>query len=107
MKRLYEIENKTIAYKNVHKRIRKLNLIKKKENQQREGKSIHGTIYYSITKIEIFYLFKNRLTRGNMDIIKDHRENGLFVHFLYPYITFDTVAKIKSDDINLNFYTSS
>ena len=107
LKRRYEMENKTIAYKNVHKRIIKLNslnLIKKKDIKKEEGEPKHGAIYYSITKIGIFYLFKNRLTRTNIDIIKDHRENGLLVHFLYPYITFDTIAKITFPDISIEIF---
>jgi hypothetical protein len=100
------VEDRSIAYKNVHTKIQKLyklNLIQKKKNKENK-ESIHGAIYYKITKLGIFYLLKNNLTRMNKKIITEHKENEVYRFFLYPHITLDTISKISFYEIDTEIF---
>lgn len=100
LKELYKKDNKTISYKNVHKRIQKLHklgLISKVKKNNDQTTSKHGAIYYSLSTFGIFYILKNRLLLQNKNLIIDHKYDGLFENFLYPYIQFNTINQI--DDI--------
>ena len=100
LKELYKKDNRTISYKNVHKRIQKLHklgLISETKKNNDATTTKHGAIYYSLTTFGIFYNIKNRLLLHNKNLIIDHRYDGLYENFLYPYIKFNTINQI--DDI--------
>ena len=102
-----KVENRSIAYKNVHTKIQKLyklNLIQKEENNKENNESIHGAIYYRITRLGIFYLLKNKLARMNKKIITDYEKNEIYRFFLYPHITLNTITKISFDEIDTEIF---
>lgn len=100
LKTAYEQEDKTITYKNVHKRIQKLyesNLIEKVNKKQNE-ETKHGAIFYKLTSFGIFYLVKN-LPLNVMQILLNYKNDELFVYFLYPYIKPETIERINDTSI--------
>ena len=97
LKQIYKKDNRTISYKNVHKRIQKLyqlGLIREIKNKDKIM-SKHGAIYYSLTTCGIFYILKNHLIVDYRNLIIEHRYDGLYENFLYPYIQFNTINKIN------------
>jgi hypothetical protein len=104
---VYKKENKSIAYKNVHtkvKRLRELKMIERKDNDGNNKKSIHNPIYYFVTELGILYLFKKRLTRGDKKIVTQFRENKFYEFFLYQYVALDTIDKINYNPIHVDIF---
>ena len=107
----YKQVQKTISYKNVHKRIKKLHsfgLIKIKQTNKNESyhgigsdnstSNKHGAIYYTLTSFGIFYLLKNHLADPKK-IITEYKNDGIYENFLYPFLDFRTIKKIDDDHI--------
>src|SRR5919198_12726 len=94
-----------MAYKDVHKRIKRLDslqLIEKvsKEEIHTPWESIHAPIYYRLTTGGIFnLLYKNKsfmIYKGRAKIFQNYANNIIFKTFLYPYFAQATLIKIKS-----------
>lgn len=106
LKTEYEKFGKTIAYKNVYKRIQKLlsyKLIEIVTNEDYE-KIKHGAIYYSLTPLGIFYMFENDIVRDKT-IMQEHSQDKLFLLFLYPYINSKTIQSLTDGFIMGNIIT--
>jgi hypothetical protein len=100
----YKKNGKTIDYKNVHIRIKKLNesgLIERTKNNNTEDKqqSIRNPIYYKITSFGIFYALLNNLHKYNKKIIIEYKKNPLYEFFLFPYFCIDTIEKLDDEKI--------
>ena len=99
----YKKKGKTIDYKNVHIRIKKLNengLIDKIENNTEEKRSIRNPVYYKITSFGIFYALLNNLHKYNKKIITEHKKNPLYEFFLFPYFCISTIEKLDDEEID-------
>ena len=101
---LRETEIEGIAYKDVHKRIKrldKLGLIEKVPNDKirTERESIHAPIFYRLTLGGLFnLLYKNRevmFTDDKNKIFLHHGDNIIFNTFVYPYFEQSTLTGIK------------
>lgn len=97
-------ENTDIAYKDVHKRIRRLDLLGliervPKEQISTKRESIHSPIFYRLTLGGIFnLLYKNMdvmFTENKNEIFQHHGNNIIFNTFLYPYFEQSTLIGIK------------
>lgn len=111
----YRHAGKSIVYKNVHKRIKKLyslGLIDKVKQNNNAGsnnegidnqKGKHGAIYYSLTPAGLFYILKNHL-RASLTIILDHKKNSLFEFYLFPIIDIRTIEKLTDEHIERTIF---
>jgi hypothetical protein len=98
----YEKNGKTIDYKNVYIRIKKLyenGLIEKIKNNKKEKQSIRNPINYKITSFGIFYALLNNLHKYNIKIIKGHEKNPLYEFFLFPYFSITTIENLHDEKI--------
>jgi hypothetical protein len=114
LKNEYNLQNKTIAYKNVHIKVHKLfqfgliqkvihpsknykvNTYEPDENANvEERRTKHGAIYYSITPAGIFHLFNINADVIDKEVILKNKEDKLFKNFLYPYIDLYTLEKLN------------
>ena len=98
----YKKKGKTIDYKNVHIRIKKLNengLIEKTQVNNNEKRSIRNPVYYKITSFGIFYALLNNLHKYNKKIITEHKKNPLYEFFLFPYLCISTIEKLDDEEI--------
>lgn len=103
LEEIYKRDNRTISYKNVHKRIQKLHQfgLIKEVRITNETTTKHGAIYYSLTTFGIFYIIKNELVSYNKNLIIEYKHNSLFENFLYPFIEFNTICRLN--DIKIIF----
>jgi hypothetical protein len=98
----YKDNGKTIDYKNVYIRIKKLHeigLIEKSKNNPEVQQSIHNAINFKITSFGIFYVLLNNLHKYNKNIITGHEDDPLFKFFLFPYLSKCTISKLDDEKI--------
>jgi hypothetical protein len=65
------------------------------EDESVREKPKNSRICYSISSAGIFYLFKTNPEAINMELILSNKDDGLFINFLYPFLEFNTLQKIK------------
>lgn len=81
-----------IAYKNVHRRVKKLENYGLIEEKVMDRPPLHGRKDYVVTTRGLVYIFSELLqTRRFIDIVLSHQQNIIFKTFLDPYIQMRTV----------------
>jgi hypothetical protein len=89
-----------MAYKNVHRRIKKLHSLHLIEAI--EGETKHSAIYYRLSTGGLYYLiYKHRrfLIRALKKILQNYADNIIFNTLLYPYIERDTILQMTLANI--------
>jgi DNA-binding HxlR family transcriptional regulator len=79
-----------MAYKNVHKRLKRLEQLKLIE-QEEEQKFKRNAIYYKLTTFGLFYILSNDPNSWKKDLLIKHRENIILKTLLYPYFEEHTI----------------
>ena len=100
-------DDKKISIENLKKIILKLEnlgLIKKVIDRNNTDKvsiknSVVEEIYYSVTSLGLFYLLNKNIIKSIKNIVLKNRNDIFFRTFLYPYIEFETIEKLKGKDI--------
>ncbi|MGI9010155.1 MAG: hypothetical protein ACR2F1_03085 [Nitrososphaeraceae archaeon] len=89
---------KKIAYKNVHKRVKKLYELGILKEVSNNGPTKHGSIYYKLSSFGIYCIFLiGKINSLNLDkLIENYPNDGLLEYFLYQFIEKKTVKGIKS-----------
>jgi hypothetical protein len=90
-----------MAYKNVHKRIKKLHSLKMieiigKESIKTDRESIHNPKFYRLTTGGIFHLLCQGPRWGSKKIFQNYPDNIIFRTILYRYIERETLLQIKN-----------
>ena len=81
-----EYNKASMAYKNVHRRIRRIHEAGLIEEIKKPGGYKHGAINYRLTSRGLMYLFSELMTPKNIDeIMFQHPGNTLFKFFVYDY----------------------
>jgi hypothetical protein len=96
-------ERTSIAYKDIHKRIKRLNSLGLIErvpgNELRRKRTFHKPIFYRLTLGGLFnLLYKNRDIIDSEDKRKTFRHHGnniIFNTFVYPYFELSTLVETK------------
>lgn len=86
-----------IAYKNVHKKVKRLQFLGLIEESEKKMK--HGAIYYRLTRFGIFYTVLRGLWLPRELLstsINAHRKDDLFQELLFPYFEKDSLLRLKS-----------
>jgi hypothetical protein len=84
--------NMSMAYKNVHKRIRRIYKGGLIEEIPKPGGYEHGAINYRLTSRGLMYLFSELITPKNIhEIMIKYPKNSLFKFFVYNYFEKETV----------------
>jgi hypothetical protein len=113
----YGRSGRSIAYKNVHKRIKKLysiGLIDKVKKNNAAGSNSgnindqngkHGAIYYSLTQSGLFYIVRKRLLTSDLRIILEHKKNTIFDFYLFSIMEIRTIEKLTDFSITDKIFT--
>jgi hypothetical protein len=88
---IYLILEKGIAYKNVHRRIKRLFEANMIEEVETKGGFKHGAKNYKLTTRGLVYLFAELVIPDIGNISLTYSENILFRTFLYPYFERNTI----------------
>lgn len=97
--KLYSIgkdENKkpSLAYKNVHRRIRRIHEAGLIEEITKQGGYKHGAINYRLTSRGLMYLFSELMTPKNIhEIMLKYSQNTLFKFFVYGFFEKQTLTQ--------------
>ena len=102
-----------ISYKNAHKKVQglhNLSLIDKTKSAQSDyanaksneikSKTNHGAIYYKLSDLGIFYIFRNNefvpIFSITMNFLLNHENFFLYKYLLYPYLQLVTLKRLQS-----------
>ena len=85
-------------------KLENLGLIKKVIEKNKTDKisvknNVVEEIYYSVTSLGLFYLLNKNIINSIKNIVLKNRKDVFFETFLYPYIEFETIEKLKGNDI--------
>jgi hypothetical protein len=84
----------SMAYKNVHRRVRRLFQARLLEEKKRVGGYKHGAINYRLTSRGLVYIFSETLTPKNIhEIMTNYPTNSLFNTFIYPFFEKTTLER--------------
>ena len=97
-------------YKNVHKKVKKLNSFRLIEETKEKSIQSHAAIFYQLSDIGVYHmfdylyerrsLFKNgQITEIVNGLLNYYGENDFFYVFIYPFFSKMTLANLKSETI--------
>ena len=94
-------KQKKIAYKNVHKNVKRLYQLGILKEISNTSLAKHGAIYYKLSSFGIYFTFLlHKINSLNISkLIENYPNDGLLEYFLYQFIEKKTVKEIKSDII--------
>jgi hypothetical protein len=109
--KIFRTGGKPMDYKNVHKRIKRLESLgcigRVKSEDVKEEKPERGAKYYRISETGMFHLLINKYPTKNLhDILQTNGDYSIFEAFLYPYFnkeTFTSLYRIKSPSTYSSF----
>jgi hypothetical protein len=89
-----EHKKPSLAYKNVHRRIRRIHEAGLIEEITKQGGYKHGAINYRLTSRGLMYLFSELMTPKNIhEIMLKYSQNTLFKFFVYGFFEKQTLTR--------------
>lgn len=97
-------------YKNVHKKVKKLQSIQLIEESKEKSIQSHAAIFYQLSDIGVFHIFDYLYERRFLfkieqiieifnGLLNYYGENDFFYVFIYPFFNKRTLANLKSETI--------
>jgi DNA-binding PadR family transcriptional regulator len=84
-------QSKPMAYRNVHKRLKRLEELKFIEQEKEEQKFKRNAIYYKLTTFGLFYILSKHPISWEKDLLIKYREDIILKTLLYPYFEENTI----------------